>query len=134
MAPEVRERLRAMLLAQERPRIADVLRELRAFCEATKRRCPSRATVYSALLRVEGHRHAFGELPASVRAALYNLDEDAVVPGAQVAFACFHFGDLAALSFAAGLPWLDLYQAGAMRGWRPKSRGLYEAVARVRGI
>jgi hypothetical protein len=74
------------------------------------------------------------DLPEPVREALYNLDATSLVPGPQLAFYCFNYGDLAAVSFAAGLPWLDLYRALRMPGYRPKSRGLLEAVARVRGI
>jgi len=73
-------------------------------------------------------------LPSSVQAALYNLELSAPVPGRQLAFALFHYGDLAALSFAAGLPWLSLYQAARLPAWRPRTRGLLEAVLRVRGI
>ena len=40
----------------------------------------------------------------------------------------------AVLGDAAGLPWLAIYQALKMRGFRRKSRGLAEAVARVRRI
>jgi hypothetical protein len=56
------------------------------------------------------------------------------VPGHQLAFYCFDYGSLAAISFAAGLPWLDLYQARRMRGWRPRSFGLLAAVMRRRGL
>lgn len=73
-------------------------------------------------------------LPAGVRETLYNLDETGEVPGHQLAFHCFNYGGVAALSFAAGLPWLALYQAARMRGWRARSRGLLDAVIAVRGI
>lgn len=56
------------------------------------------------------------------------------MPGPQLAFYCLNYGSLAAISYAAGLPWLDLYQAGRLRGWRPRSRGLLDAVLRARGI
>ena len=69
-----------------------------------------------------------------VAATLYNLAPDAVVPGAQLVFYCFNYGSLAAMSFAAGLPWLDLRRASRLRGWRSRSRGLLDAVMRVRGI
>jgi hypothetical protein len=48
-------------------------------------------------------------------------------------FYCLNYGSLAAMSFAAGLPWLDLHQARHLRGWRPRSRGLLDAVLRARG-
>lgn len=73
-------------------------------------------------------------LPTDVRPCLYNLSDDATVPGRQLAFYCFNYGGGRAASFAAGLPWLDLYQAARLPGWRPKSRGLIQAVLRVRGI
>ena len=57
-----------------------------------------------------------------------------MVPGHQLAFYLFHHGDTQALSFAAGMPWLELYQANRMRGWRPTSRGLFLAVLRRRRI
>jgi hypothetical protein len=85
------------------------------------------ATLPGPLLRVR-------DLPASVRRALYNLAPESEVPGHQVAFYCFNYGDLAAISFAAGLPWLALHQARRMRGYRMKSRGLVEAVARARRV
>jgi hypothetical protein len=56
------------------------------------------------------------------------------VPGHQLAFYCFNYGSLGAISYAAGLPWLDLYQARRMRGWRPRSFGLLLAVMRRRGL
>ena len=66
--------------------------------------------------------------------ALYNLAPESEVPAHQVAFYCFNYGDLAAASFAAGLPWLALYQAARLPGWRARSRGLLEATLRVRNI
>jgi hypothetical protein len=65
---------------------------------------------------------------------LYNLGPTGTVPGHQLAFYCFNYGSLAAVSYAAGLPWLDLHQARRLQGWRPRSRGLLDAVMRVRGI
>jgi len=73
-------------------------------------------------------------LPPAVRAALYNLDDDAMVPAAQLAFYCFNYGNLGAMSYAAGMPWLALFQAKRMRGWRFSSKGVLDAVMRVRGV
>ena len=73
-------------------------------------------------------------LPTPVVEALYNIAPDWRVPGHQLAFYCFNYGSLGAISFAAGLPWLDLYQARRMRGWRPRSFGLLSAVMRRRGL
>jgi hypothetical protein len=74
------------------------------------------------------------DLPPAVRSALYNFTPDCVVPGHQVAFYCANYGDLRALSFAAGLPWLAIHQALRLPGFRPKSRGPLEAIARARRI
>ncbi|HVS12347.1 MAG TPA: hypothetical protein VMV46_00345 [Thermoanaerobaculia bacterium] len=74
------------------------------------------------------------QLPAPVRESLYNLSEDGTVPGHQLAFHCFNYGSLQAMSFAAGLPWLALYQAARLPGWRPRSKGLLDAILRTRGI
>lgn len=97
-------------------------------------RPPSRATLYNALPRIEGRSYRVSHVPPAARDALYNLEPDARVPGRQLAFYCFNYGSLAAAGFAATLPWLDLYQAARLRGWRPRSRGLLEAVLLVRGI
>ena len=85
-----------------------------------------------ARLPTPGHR--VGDLPEAVRSALYNLDDETTVPGTQLAFYCFNYGGPTALSFAAGLPWLSLYQASRLRGWRRKSKGVLRAVMRVRRI
>ena len=57
-----------------------------------------------------------------------------LVPGHQLAFYCFNYGTSDVMSFAAGLPWLDLYQAAHLRGWWPRSRGLLDASLRARRI
>lgn len=109
-----------------------VHRRLAAFARERGWRPPARATLYAALAGLEGSRHDLAELPAPVRAALYNLAPGTTVPGHQVAFYCFNYGSLAAVSFAAGLPWLDLHQAARSRGWRPRSRGLLLAALAAR--
>ncbi len=134
IAPEALRFLRRRLLAQERPRLPTLLDAVARFCRPKGVACPSRASVYALLRRSNGHRYRVGDLPGAVQAALYNLSPDSRLPGHQVAFYCFHFGDLAAISFASGLPWLDLHQARRTRGWRPRSRGLLEAACRARGI
>jgi len=95
---------------------------------------PSRATVYKLMARLPCSTRRVADLPVPVRAALYNLSAESEVPGHQVAFYCFNHGDARAVSFAAGLPWLAIYQALRLPGYRKKSRGLAEAVARARGI
>ena len=127
-------KLRPLLLGQERPRMVDLERELDAACRRARIRPPSRTTLYSALDRVEGHRYPIAALPAPVRGVLYNLDPTAAVPGHQLAFYCFNYGGADVMSWASGLPWLDLHQAARLGGWRPRSRGLLDAVLRVRRI
>ncbi|MBN2358230.1 MAG: hypothetical protein JXR83_02175 [Deltaproteobacteria bacterium] len=126
--------LRRLLLEQERPRMVDLLSALRRRCRRRGEACPSRATVYKLLHQIEGHSYDPSALPEPVRAALYNLNLQRPVPGHQLAFYCFHHGDLRALSFASGMPWLDLYQAARTPGWRPRTRALLDAVLEARGI
>lgn len=95
---------------------------------------PARASLYNTLSRIEGHSYSIAELPGYVATTLYNLPAAGDVPGRQLAFHCFNYGTLPAMSFAAGLPWLDLSQALRVRGWRPRSRGLLMGVMRARGI
>jgi hypothetical protein len=113
--------------------MVDLVRDLVAACARRGLPAPARATLYACLGRVEPHRYRVAELPAAARRSLYNLGARARVPGHQLAFYCFNYGDLEAMSFAAGLPWLDLYQAARLGGWRPRSRGLLASVLGVRG-
>jgi hypothetical protein len=124
--------LRSLLLGHERPSMAQVRRDLDAWCARRQLRTASRATVYNVLPAIKGHAYRVRDLPAAVRHALYNLGPDATVPGHQLAFYCLNYGSPAAVSYAAGLPWLDLFQAARLRGWRPGSRGLLTAILRAR--
>ena len=108
--------------------------ELADHCAKTGLRAPARATVYEAMARTPARSYAIAELPAAAREALYNLSPTGRVPGHQLAFYCLNYGGLEAVSFAAGLPWLALYQAARLPGWRKRSRGLLDAIRRVRGI
>lgn len=123
-----------MTAGYDRPKIAEVLEKITERCRKNGLAPPSRATVYKLLDTLPTQSYRMSELPAAVRSALYNLGPEGVVPGHQVAFYCFNYGDLGAMSFAAGLPWLALHQALRLPGYRAKSRGLLEAVARVRAI
>lgn len=118
----------------DRPRMSELLSSVGERCRAEGLTPPSRATVYKLLATLPTPRYRAADLPPSVREALYNLTDDSEVPAHQLAFYCFNYGDLAAVSFAAGLPWLALYQAGRVPGFRPRSRGLFEAVMRARGL
>lgn len=130
----VAEALIDILRRQERPSMRDIQTELAVVCARLGERMPARATIYRSMAQAPPRQVRLAELPEPVRRCLYNLDDAGSVPGHQVAFFAFHYGDTAAISFAAGLPWLDLYQAGRTRGWRPRSRGLLRAVLRRRGI
>jgi len=114
--------------------MVDLKRALDERCRRAGVRAPSRAALYQVLPRLAGHVYEIRRQPAAVQAVLYNLDPHGMVPGPQLALYCFNYGTLAVVSFAAGLPWLDLYQAARLRGWRPRSRGLLDAVLRARGI
>ncbi len=118
----------------ERPKMKEMLAALSDTCKKRGIRCPSRASVYKLLYRLPVPLLRIPSLPRSVREALYNLDPEGEVPAHQLAFYCFNYGTTAAVSFAAGLPWLAIFQAVRMRGYRAKSRGLALAVARARGI
>jgi hypothetical protein len=126
--------VRSSALGMTRPSMAALQQRVAALCRASRLRTPSRASLYNAFDLIEGHSYEIASLPPALREVLYNLAPTGKVPGCQLAFYCFNYGSLAALSFAAGLPWLDLFQARRLRGWRPRSRGLLDAVMRVRSI
>jgi hypothetical protein len=126
--------LRDAVSGQERPRMRDLLAGLSERCRADGLAPPSRATVYRLLDRLPVPSYRVRDLPPEVRSALYNLEPDSEVPAHQLAFYCANYGGRRALSFAAGLPWLAIHQALRLPGFRPKSRGLLEAVAAVRRI
>ena len=130
----VQQELRRLLSGLEYPGIQSISSDLKAFCDENGHVCPSRATIYKYMARASCASHAAADLPPSARNALYNLWGGVQVPGAQLAFYCFNYGDLTATHFAAGLPWLSLYQAARMRGWRPRCRGLLGAVLAARGV
>ena len=130
----VTDELRRLLSGQEYPVVRKVLKQLQKSSYRLGQKCPSRATVYKFMRQDPGRTYRLSELPPAVSAAVYNQHPAASIPGAQLAFYCFNYGDLSAAQFAAALPWLPLYQAARMRGWRPKSRGLLRAVNAARGI
>ena len=122
------------LSGQERPTMAEILAQVSERCRREGVTPPSRATAYKLLKSLPTPTYRVSKLPPRVRHALYNLGSESDVPAHQLAFYCFNYGDLAAVSFAAGLPWLAIHQALQLPGYRAKSRGLVEAVARTRGI
>lgn len=126
--------LAALLRSHERPAIRTVQVQLRLTARRLGLRAPSRATIYNAIERCVGPSYVVRELPASVRAALYNGSPDTEVPGAQVAFYAFNHGNMRAVCWASGMEWLALHHAAAIRGWRPKSLGLLRAAMRRRRI
>lgn len=132
--PAVLAAVRAAALEADRPAMAEVRRRVDRVCRQRGLQSPSRAGLYNALARAEGHVYAIAALPRDARRALHNLAADGSVPGHQLVYACVNHGSLAAVSFAAGLPWLDLHHAARLRGWRPRSRGLLEAILAVRGL
>jgi hypothetical protein len=125
--------IRASAFGYDRPSFKALLGRIAAVCASSGLKVPSRASIYSAFARIEGHSYRVVQLPPDVASALYNLGPAARVPGHQVAFHCLNYGSLSALSYAATLPWLDLHQAKLVRGWRPRSRGLLSAIERARG-
>lgn len=131
---ELQSKLEGLLQGQERPPVRAILSRLADYCADKAFDVPARATIYAAMARVPAGAYRVRELPPAVRESLYNLAEDGSVPGHQLAFHCLNYGSTAAASFAAGLPWLALYQAARLPGWRPRSRGLLEAIVKVRGI
>lgn len=114
--------------------MAEILVNVGTRCRRAGLEPPSRATVYKLLRSLPTPTYRVSDLPPAVRRALYNLGSESDVPAHQVAFYCFNYGDLAAASFAAGLPWLAIHQALEVPGYRARSRGLVEAVARARDI
>jgi hypothetical protein len=130
----IAEVLTDLLYGQERPPMHDIQAEVAGVCARLGERTPARATIYRFMTQCPPRQYHITDLPEPVRRCLYNLGEAGDVPGHQVVFYAFHYGDIAAMSFAAGLPWLDLYQADHMRGWRPRSHGLLRAVLRRRGV
>jgi hypothetical protein len=134
LPPMVLSELRSVALGTDRPSMTATQRRIAELCVRHGLPLPSRASLYKAFATIEGHTYQVSSLPACAREALYNLAPDSVVPGHQVVLHCFNYGTLSGVSFAAGLPWLDLYQAARLRGWRPRSRGLLEAVKKARGI
>jgi len=112
----------------------EILSRIGEGCGMRRLEPPSRATVYKLMCTLPCPTLRAGDLPASVQAALYNMEPESEVPAHQVVFCCFNYGDLRAMSFAAGLPWLAVHQALRLPGYRKRSRGLVEAVALARGI
>jgi hypothetical protein len=126
--------LASVLGGVDPPRMRDVQRQTASFCATAGYRAPSRATLYNVLHTLPTRLYLVADLPADVQAALYNFSPESQVPGHQLAFYCLNYGGLRALSFAAGLPWLALYQAARLRGWHAKSRGLLEAIMKAREL
>ena len=132
--PRVRDTLDELLLGQERPSVREIQAAVGEHCGTLGLRPPARATIYHAMDRAVPRSYDIARLPVAARESLYNLDATGSVPGHQLAFYCLNYGGLAAASFAAGLPWLALYQAARLPGWRRRSRGVLDAILLVRRI
>ena len=120
--PLVVEIVREVTSGYDRPAFAEFLTAITDRCVRAGLRPPSRATLYKLLLTLPTPLYRVADLPPAVQRALYNLGGESEVPGHQLAFYCFNYGDSVAMSFASGLPWLSLYQAIRMRGHRDRSR------------
>lgn len=134
MPADLQSELERLLRGQERPPVRTIMKHLEDFCAPRDLSVPARATIYQAMARTPARAYVVADLPQAVRETLYNLSEDSVVPGHQLVFHCLNYGGVEAVSFAAGLPWLALYQAARMPGWRQRSKGLLDAILRIRGI
>jgi hypothetical protein len=131
---ELTRALDRCLQTYERPATRALIADLDIFCRAHGYAAPSRATLYNYIAKAPSPGYRIRDLPSDVRDTLYNLDPEGVVPGHQLAFFCVNYGSARALMFAAGLPWLALYQAARMRGHRPQSHGILTAICRARNI
>jgi hypothetical protein len=108
--------------------MAAALEEIAARCRRQRVKPPSRATVHNLLDTLPTRVYRVSDLPRPVREALYNLDADAGVPGHQLAFYAFNYGDLAAVSFASGLAWhADRCPSRATGTTRPGSTSMRSA-------
>jgi hypothetical protein len=132
--PRVVEIVAGALSGRERPRTREMLDRIGRECRAAGLAPPARATIYKLMGRLPGPSRRAGDLPAPVRAALYNLAPESLVPERQIVFYCLNYGDLRAVSFAAGMPWLAIRQALRLPGFRERSHGLLEAIAIARRI
>lgn len=128
--------LQRLLHTRDKPAINAVATQLQSYCARVGISAPSRASVYNAVQRAVAPSFTTDAMPQAMRDALYNLDLSTrlSVPGDQLVFYAFNYGSPAAISFAAALPWLCLAKAANLRGWRPKSRALLQAVCVYRRI
>jgi hypothetical protein len=108
-----------------------VLRQVREYCRTRGLRAPSRGTIYNAFARASVPSFSREDLPESVLRTLHNIG-GREIPGHQIVFAAFNYGDTRAISYASALPWSCLQAAARLRGWRPKSAALLAAVMRYR--
>src|SRR5688500_8683523 len=92
LSREVACKLLALPGGTERPAVVDVLRQLEVFCRRRGLEMPARATVYNAVNRLPVPRYDFDELPRPVQKTLHNVAHGEI-PGPQIVFAAFNFGD-----------------------------------------
>jgi len=134
LPPELQTHLQDLLSGHDRPPVRQLRATLGRFCERRGLPVPARATLYSFMQTAPTPLYRIEELPDAVRRTLHNVAQDADVPGPILVRRAFEAGSLAAVSYASSLPWLCLYQADRLRGWRPKSHAMLRAVMRFRRI
>jgi hypothetical protein len=132
--PRVEALVGPRLLGYERPDFKALHAELVRQCRAIGVRPPARSSLYGIAERYHGHSYPIATLPSWVAELLHNVDPAHAIVGKHLVFACLNYGDTRAMSYAAGLPWLDLHQARKLRGYRLKSRGVLDAICQARDI
>ncbi len=132
-SPRVEAELQRLLSTTEKPSLLRVERQLRDTCKQWGESPPSRPSIYNAVKRAQPPVYRVAELPKPVQETLLNLNNPEI-DGAQLAFYAFNYGSPEALCFASGLPWICLLRASEMRGHRPKSYSLLQAVLAFREI
>jgi hypothetical protein len=129
----VEAELQRLLSTTERPPPLAVEQQLAEACKRWGEKAPSRPSIYNAIKRAEPPVYRVAALPRAVRDTLINLDNPEI-GGAHLAFCAFNYGSTEALCFASGMPWICLLRASQMRGHRPKSHALLQAVLAFREI
>jgi hypothetical protein len=110
---------------QDKPSTRDLMKDVTKRCRKRGLQAPSRATVYKLMSRLPARTYRVGDLPAVVQKSLYNLRPESEVPGHQLAFCCFNYGQLRGRpSLAVPLPgrqdaWVHHEEPRTARGRAP---------------